>query len=172
MSAHSDAVLEMVLDHEGGFIDHPADKGGPTNLGISTRTYPDEDIEGMTRERAKFLLKRDFWDELDADNLPPKIAASLVDFAVNSSSARAVRWFQRAMGRRRDDTTGKMDDRTLREMRILVHETSDAEVSLLLNRYRKRMQHGTVTLDPSQGEFIDGWLNRTDDVDEFNKETP
>jgi len=166
----ADAVLEMVLEHEGGYVNHAADGGGETNMGISSRTYPNEDIKGMTKTRAKFLLKRDFYDKLNAGSLPPKTAASLVDFAVNSSPARAVRWFQRSMGRHRDDVTGKMDKRTLNELSRMIDSSSDSDVSKNLNSFRKRMQRGTVTLDPTQGEFLDGWLARTDSVNAFNEE--
>ena len=41
-----------VLEHEGGFVDDPDDKGGMTKYGISKRSYPDVDIENLTKAEA------------------------------------------------------------------------------------------------------------------------
>ena len=43
-------AVDKVLDHEGGFVDDPADRGGMTFMGISRRWFPDEP----------------FWEKIDA----------------------------------------------------------------------------------------------------------
>lgn len=48
-----DKAFEIVIGHEGGYVNNPKDPGGETKYGISKRTYPNEDIRGMTLERAK-----------------------------------------------------------------------------------------------------------------------
>jgi len=53
-----DEIIEVVLKHEGGLVDDPDDPGGLTNLGISQRAYPNEDIRGLTVERAKELYDK------------------------------------------------------------------------------------------------------------------
>tara|TARA_Y100001951_G_C11296045_1_gene275706 strand:+ start:4160 stop:4333 length:174 start_codon:yes stop_codon:yes gene_type:complete len=51
-ASNFDASLEHVLLFEGGYVNDPRDPGGETRFGISKRSYPREDIRGMTRERA------------------------------------------------------------------------------------------------------------------------
>lgn len=91
-------TFDRLMGHEGGYVNDPLDPGGETNWGISKRSYPNEDIKGMTRERAKVLFKRDFWDAVGADRLPPSVAFQLADFAYNSGPTTAIRAFQRALG--------------------------------------------------------------------------
>lgn len=51
-------ALSKTLAHEGGYVNDPHDPGGETNMGISKRSYPNENIRGMTRAREKFILPR------------------------------------------------------------------------------------------------------------------
>ena len=51
-ASNFDAAMAEVFSHEGGYVNDPRDPGGETNMGISKRSYPNEDIRGMTRERA------------------------------------------------------------------------------------------------------------------------
>lgn len=91
-------AIDRVLANEGGYVNNPADPGGETNFGISKHSYPDVDIAGLTRDGAKAIYKRDFWDQVDGDNLPPAIAYQLLDFAVNGGIGTAIRKAQQAVG--------------------------------------------------------------------------
>lgn len=93
-----DLAFDRLMGHEGGYVNDPADPGGETKFGISKRSYPDEDIPNMTRERAKALFRRDFWDRVRGDNLLDGVAFQLADFAYNSGPETAIRSFQRALG--------------------------------------------------------------------------
>lgn len=101
-----DDAFEIVLGHEGGFVDHPADPGGATNFGISQRAYPGEDIRGMTVERAKEIYRRDYWGPAGCDALPPGIRLHVFDAAVNSGPRAAAKWLQRAVGETEDGVVG------------------------------------------------------------------
>ena len=48
-----DEIIEVVLHHEGGYVNDPKDPGGETNFGISKRAYPDVDMKTLTKEGAK-----------------------------------------------------------------------------------------------------------------------
>ena len=87
-----DSALEFVLRWEGGYVNHPTDPGGETNMGISKRAYPNEDIKNMTRERAAFLYRRDYWDACNCDALLPGMALMAFDTAVNCGVKRAKAW--------------------------------------------------------------------------------
>ena len=79
-----DAAFLKLLGHEGGYVNHKADPGGETNFGISKRSYPGEDIKGMTVERAKFIYHRDYWGPAGCDAVPDGLRFDLFDMAVNS----------------------------------------------------------------------------------------
>ena len=110
MRDNFDRCMEEVFKHEGGYVWHKDDPGGETNLGISRRSYPNEDIRGMTRARAAFLYRRDFWDAVQGDDLPAGLDLVAFDAAVNSGVLRGVRWLQGAVGAVPD---GKMGPKTL-----------------------------------------------------------
>lgn len=88
-------AMEFVLRHEGGYS--PAgtsDRGGETNFGISKKTYPNEDIAGLTRERALFLYHRDYWLPIRGDELPRTLTVLMLDCAVNQGVETAIRLLQ------------------------------------------------------------------------------
>lgn len=91
-----DRAFEIVIGHEGGYSNSENDPGGETNFGISKRAHPDEDIKGMTLERAKEIYHKDYWLALEAFNLPVPIEIMLFDMAVNMGQRRAVSVMQRA----------------------------------------------------------------------------
>lgn len=93
-----DDACDRVLGHEGRYVNNPKDPGGETNWGISKRSYPTVDIRRLTREGAKDIYRRDFWNRINADRLCDGVAFQLFDFAVNSGIETAVRYFQRALG--------------------------------------------------------------------------
>lgn len=95
-----DVVFDRLIGHEGGYSNRnaAADPGGETNWGISKRSYPHLDIKALTRAQAKEIYRRDFWERLNGDRLHDGVAFQLFDFAVNSGTETAVRYFQRALG--------------------------------------------------------------------------
>ena len=91
-------AIERVLSSEGGYSNDPKDPGGETQWGISKRSYPDVDIKNLTREQAKEIYKRDFWDVVVGASLHEDIAFQVLDFAVNSGGSVAIQYLQRAAG--------------------------------------------------------------------------
>lgn len=91
-------AINRLLGNEGGYVANPADPGGVTNWGISQRSYPHLDIANLTRDDAIAIYKRDFWDKIDGDAMPPGVGFQLLDFAVNSGIETAIRALQRAVG--------------------------------------------------------------------------
>lgn len=93
-----DESFDRLLGHEGGYTPGVGDPGGETNWGISKRSYPNVDIKALTRDDAKLIYRRDFWNRINADKLYDGVAFQLFDFAVNSGIETTVRYFQRALG--------------------------------------------------------------------------
>lgn len=94
-----DRAIGPVLEHEGGYVNDPVDPGGETNYGISKRSYPDEDIASMTRERACELYYRDFWMRPGIGDLPWPVSGKVLDVAVNIGTGRAIRMLQACLCR-------------------------------------------------------------------------
>ena len=61
MKTTFDEIIEVVLEHEGGYVNDPHDAGGETNFGIAKRWYPDVDIKNLTKEQAKKIYHQDYW---------------------------------------------------------------------------------------------------------------
>ncbi len=103
MKSLRDAAIDALLTVEGGFQKHHADRGNwtsgqigvgelrGTNYGISAMTYPDVDIENLTREEAASIYARDFWP-LVPDDLPPDARWFAFDCAVHHGPSRARSW--------------------------------------------------------------------------------
>lgn len=91
-----DTAFDRLLGHEGSYVDNPVDPGGETNWGISKRSYPDIDIRNLTRNEAKAIYLKDFWNPLGLAH--PAIKFQVFDFAVNSGIQTAIRKLQAAIG--------------------------------------------------------------------------
>jgi lysozyme family protein len=89
MKDNFQSSLAHVLKSEGGFVNHPKDPGGMTNLGCTKNTWEEyvghpvseADMRALTPELVYPLYKRKYWDKVAGDDLP-----SGLDYAVFSSS--------------------------------------------------------------------------------------
>lgn len=110
--------LTEILRHEGGYVDHPSDPGGATNMGITHKTLarwrrvspwwklPKSDVKALTRTEAKTIYKALYWSRVAANNLPSGLDLALFDFAVNSGPGRAIRTLQQVLGVAADGVIG------------------------------------------------------------------
>lgn len=90
-------AVSVILENEGGYVNHPKDPGGETNYGISKRAYPEIDIKNLTRDQAKVIYKRDYWDRCRCGEMPYPVALNVFDTAVNSGIKRAAKILQVAI---------------------------------------------------------------------------
>ena len=94
------AYLPELLKHEGGYVDHPRDPGGATNLGITLNTLRDwrgrpvtkADVRALSRAEAAAIYEARYWNKINADYMPAGPDAALFDVAVNSGVGRAKQW--------------------------------------------------------------------------------
>ena len=105
-----DQAFDILLKHEGGFSNHAADPGGRTMFGITEAVAREVGYRGDMRdlplELAKRIYRSQYWDAVRADDLPTDIRYAVFDAAVNSGTAQAVRWLQRAVNVRDDGVIG------------------------------------------------------------------
>ncbi len=124
-----DLAFDRLIGHEGGYTDGAGDPGGETNWGISQRAYPHLEIRLLTREGAKAIYFRDFWQRIHADELYDGVAFQVFDFAVNSGIETAVRYLQRAVGVADDGHWGPASRQAARTM-------NETDIILRLNAER------------------------------------
>lgn len=110
MSPAFKSAVEIILAHEGGYVNDSRDPGGETKFGISKRAYPDIDIRSLTRDDAKAIYYRDYWQPIRGDRLSFGVALVLFDMAVNMGRSRTIKMLQKACSVKQD---GKFGDITL-----------------------------------------------------------
>ena len=91
-------AMKRTRVNEGGYVNHPNDRGGATNYGISSRIYPNEDIKNMTRERADAIYYRDYWLKPKIDQLPDEFAEIVFDDGVVQGAADSDNEFAEGFG--------------------------------------------------------------------------
>lgn len=159
------AALRLVLMHEGGYVDHPLDPGGATNMGITRRTLaqwrgvkpwwalPKSQVRELTRREVGRIYRARYWDAVSGDLLPSGVDYAVFDYAVNSGVSRAARALQRVVGARVDGIIGP-------QTRAAVAKLESASIIRRLVRQRmsflQRLKHWRT--------FGRGWSSRVKGV--------
>lgn len=127
-------ALEHVLESEGGYVDHPDDPGGATNMGITRKTLarwrqvspwwalPKSAVRDLEDSEAAQIYRSRYWSASGANRMPRGIALALFDFAVNSGVGRAARGLQKILGVKRDGIVGPL---TLAALRAFIDATGE-----------------------------------------------
>ena len=151
-----------VLIEEGIYSDDSTDRGGETKYGISSRTFPDEDIAGMTGDRTKTIYDGQYWNAIRGDEIKSQdIASKLFSIAVNAGPETAAKIAQRAM--------------TFLGVDLVVDGVAGPVTISALNQYRDRraliaaikmfqMEHyrQIIERDSTQSKYANGWMRRAD----------
>lgn len=114
MNTNWDACFSHLIKHEGGYVNHPSDPGGRTNLGVTQEVWEDwtdravneAEMRALTPEKVKPLYKELYWDRVKGDKLPAGVDYCVFDAAVNSGVRRASQWLQVALGVTADGSIG------------------------------------------------------------------
>jgi lysozyme family protein len=117
-------AFEVVIGHEGGYVNDPRDPGGETKYGISKRANPDVDIRNLTLAKAQWIYRQRYWLPLHADAMPEAVAVQVFDAAVNHGLKPATRMMQRALQVPDDGIIGPVTLRamtTVEDARFLAH---------------------------------------------------
>mgnify|MGYP001163220169 CR=1 FL=1 len=106
MNSNFDSCLKNLLIHEGGYVNHPSDPGGMTNLGVTARVWEEwvghpvdeKQMRALTPTDVAPLYKRKYWDACRANDLISGVDYCVFDVAVNSGAGRAVKFLQSCVG--------------------------------------------------------------------------
>jgi len=147
-------AFSMLVKVEGGFSDHPDDRGGKTNFGVTEATartfgYKD-DMRNMPVEFAQHIYQRAYWDACRCDDLPESIRYDVFDAAVNSGVAQSIKWLQRAVNVADDGVIGRV---------TLAACTDTAHINSKFNGQRLMF----MTALPGWASFGKGWARRIAD---------
>ncbi|MFY9299182.1 MAG: glycosyl hydrolase 108 family protein [Limnochordia bacterium] len=154
-------AVEVVLTHEGGYTNNPADPGGETNYGISKRSYPQLDIKALTREQAVEIYRQDWWEKYRYGDIAVlAVATKVFDLSVNMGPAQGHRILQRAVNF--VSPAGLKVDGILGPKTITAtNAVTEPEKLLQMLRYKAAEYYYSLVKKRKEArEFLLGWLNR------------
>ena len=108
---------EWILAHEGGYVNHPDDPGGATNMGVIQTTYDawrqrkkrePQSVRYITKDEVIAIYKDQYWDKVWGDYLPNGVDYAMYDFAINSGPSRATKFMQSLLGVKEDGVMGNV----------------------------------------------------------------
>ena len=160
--------LDIILHHEGGYVNHPEDPGGETNLGVTKKVYinwcEDKSITAkpmvdLVVEDVAPIYKKNYWDRIKGDELPAGLDLCVFDFGVNAGTGRAAKYLQRMIGTVAD---GGIGPNTLKAL--------DEYVSLIgleetIEKYQEARQEYYESLSTFK-TFGKGWTRRVNETTE------
>ena len=156
MLTEFDDIIEVVLEHEGGYVNDPDDPGGETNFGVAKRSHPDVDIANLTKEGAKEIYKEVYWDANKVESLPENLRHIAFDMYVNQGKSRGVKILQQAANAK---GAGLKVDGGLGPMTLKAITESNVELQRV-RAYRIKYYADLVTRKPDLEKFYFGWFRR------------
>ena len=167
MKSNFEQSIAALLSHEGGFVNHPKDPGGMTNLGVTKTVWEgwtghdttEASMRNLSTSDVTPLYRKKYWDAVQGDALPSGVDYCVFDTAVNSGAGRAIKLLQRAVGVTQD---GLLGPNSLAA--ILV-----SDVGSLIDKYcdvRNEFLQSLSTFDT----FGKGWTRRISEVNLKAKE--
>lgn len=157
-------AIDTILEHEGGYVDHPADPGGATNRGITFKLFKQyaaelgvpgtkDSLKSLTEQQARHIYKKEFWDKFHGDKInDQQVATQVFDFYVNAG-APALKRLQEEIGVTADGVIGPVTLSILNmaNPEIVFDGYRDARIQFYKDLAEKK---------PTMKVFLKGWLNR------------
>ena len=161
MKVNYDKCLETILHNEGGYVNHPKDPGGETNLGVTKRVYEEfggtKDMKELTVEDVAPIYKKGYWDKMKGDDLPGGLDLCVFDFGVNAGPGRAAKYLQTQIGTVAD---GGIGPNTLAKLEEYIRENGEHEAVKKYQEMRQKYYESLSTF----ATFGKGWTRRVDET--------
>ncbi|MFC7536444.1 glycoside hydrolase family 108 protein [Sphingomonas sp. GCM10030256] len=170
-------LIDGLIEREGGYVSHPADRGGPTRYGITEAVARAHGFGGamshFPREEAVAVYRRLYWLRPRFDQVArraPRVAAELFDTGANMGPAVAATFLQRALtalNRNASDypdltPDGRVGPRTLSALdRFLEVRGAERGETVLLRALEALQGERYLSLAekrPANEAFLYGWL--------------
>ncbi|WP_279246832.1 glycosyl hydrolase 108 family protein [Candidatus Litorirhabdus singularis] len=167
MRKNFESSLRHVLNHEGGYVDHPKDPGGATNRGITLKVFRafygqhlgKSDLRQITEREAGAIYKANYWDKCQCDKLPDGLDYAVFDQAVNSGPSRSIRWLQGSCGAQGDEIDGLLGPATFAKVKSMEPPAIIIKMCAVRLKFLKSLSHWK--------DFGRGWKKRVDGVEEI-----
>jgi len=171
-----DSLIDAVIDREGGYANHPADRGGETSFGITVAVARANgyagDMRRLSRRQAASIYRRLYWQRPHFDRVAiraPLIAAELFDTGVNMGPRVATGFLQRALNALNRGGTDNPDiatdmvigPRTLAALDGFLHRRGVGGERVLLKAIEALQGERYLHLAesrPANEAFLYGWL--------------
>ena len=161
MKSNYDECLKTILHHEGGYVNHPKDPGGETNLGVTKRVYQEhggtKDMKDLLVEDVAPIYKKGYWDKMKGDDLPGGLDLCVFDFGVNAGPGRAAKFLQSMIGTTVD---GGIGPNTLAKVDEYIRENGEHESVKKYQEMRQKYYEQLSTFDT----FGKGWTRRVEET--------
>jgi lysozyme family protein len=165
-------ALKFTLKWEGGYVNHPNDYGGATNYGITQRVYDSWrrsgggrkylPVKDITQGEVTNIYYNKYWLPSKAGTMERRLGVVHFDTAVMSGVVGATQFLQEALGLEPDGIWGPATQREF-------EQCNGVGLAYAYVSYRRYYRHKRVEEDPTQGEFLKGWLNRDNDLEQYIK---
>jgi hypothetical protein len=171
LTNHFPIAYKFTKQWEGGFVDHPEDPGGRTNLGITQNTYdawaeksgtPSRDVYYLTQEIAEKLYLDEYWLAGNCHRMDLCLAVAHFDTCVNFGVYGATQFLQEAIGVGADGQWGQITEAAFQRQ-------NNYSTAIHLVEGRINYRYSRVAQNPSQDVFLDGWLNRDEALESYIK---
>lgn len=154
----------LTMDFEGGWSNHPSDRGGKTKFGVTQATLDHHNrqrddklsLRALTIKQAADVYYHEFWLAMRIDKLPLMVQGLMFDWGVHSGFF-AIRSMQRHLKLKPDGVVGpRTRAAVVSEMRVNGPKYLRRSLAI------RRMKHlcRLVRRDRKQGDFIVGWFDR------------
>ncbi len=173
-----DDAINPIIKQEGGYVNHPNDRGGPTKWGITLNFYQEsvdsdatkEDIKNLSKETAKELYKTSFWQpnnfvvgELSLGDLPVPIGEVILSYSINMGQKTGHALLQKGINNLGYDIS---EDGWLGPNTIDTAENCDPLELLKAISIKASTRYNEIILsNRSQRVFLEGWMRRI--IDNF-----
>jgi lysozyme family protein len=170
-------ILPFILKWEGGFVNHPNDPGGATNMGVTIgvwkqqgydkngdRTIDVTDLKLLTKADVEMIMKKNYWDRWIADNIKSQAVANVLVDWVWCSGKWGIVIPQRLIGVSDDGIVGYLTLEALNET------ICKDEKKFLQQLYKARYNYidDIIRNNSKLSVFKKGWINRMKDLEKFN----
>lgn len=172
-----ESALRFVLSHEGGLNENKSDRGDITNKGISLRflkslslerldlyeikNLNENSVRNISDEQINMIYYHEFWLQAPFAKIQNQILCNYIfDMAVNHGIEQATKLTQRAVWACQKKKDYIKDDGVLGSMTLQAINQCSFMLLVALQAQRDGFYRRLVSLDPSQKEFLDGWLER------------
>ena len=168
--AEFNTAVSIVLNLEGGYVDHPADSAGETNMGITYGTLKnaiklgivprETDVRDLTKQQAMDIYKAFYWQPLKLEKIcSQSVANKILEVSVNVGLHWGTVIFQRAVHSSTGEELkedGKLGPKTL----VAINNAPSGALLASARSEQAGYYRCIITKSPSQSCFAAGWFAR------------